>query len=171
MQPQNHVIATEQPPENQTGNEPIPFLNYSNKYPTDILEQKGHTKTTLSGDTTIPVRTITTALIEEELVRDELTNELYLPITSTVVLKRQQHMLYVPLDFKGNLTVDALVDSGAYVSAIAQKKLNTIKQKTPNKFPKMDDIPNFQIQVANRRLEKNGRNIHTPIGNWRQHIC
>ena len=31
-------------------------------------------------------------------------------------------MLYVPLDFENGLTLDALVDSGAYVSAIAQKK-------------------------------------------------
>ena len=38
-------------------------------------------------------------------------------------------MLYVPLDFEINLTVDALVDSGAYVKAIAQNELDTIKQE------------------------------------------
>ena len=63
-------------------------------------------------------------------------------------------MLYVPLDFENNLTVDALVDSGALVSAIAQDDLDTIKQKSPNNFPKIDDPPNFQIQVANGQLEK-----------------
>ena len=63
-------------------------------------------------------------------------------------------MLYVPLDFENNHTVDALVDSGAFVSAIAQDDLETIKQKTPNNILKIDDPPNFQIQVANGQLEK-----------------
>ena len=88
------------------------------------------------------------------MVRDEQTNEIYLPLTSTVILKRKQEMLYVPLDFENNLTVDALVDSRAFVSAIAQDDLATIKQKTPNNILKIDDPSNFQIQVANGQLEK-----------------
>ena len=87
-------------------------------------------------------------------MRDDQTNELYLPLTSTVVLKRKQEMLYVPLDFENNHTVDALVDSGAFVSAIAQDDLETIKQKASNNILKIDDPPNFQIQVANGQLEK-----------------
>ena len=63
-------------------------------------------------------------------------------------------MLYVPLDFENNLTIDALVDSGAFVSAIAQDDLDTIKQKAPNNMLKIDDPPNFQIQVASGQLEK-----------------
>ena len=63
-------------------------------------------------------------------------------------------MLYMPLDFENNLTVDALVDSGAFVSAIAQDDSNTIKQKAPNTILKIDAPPNFQIQVANGQLEK-----------------
>ena len=74
--------------------------------------------TTPNGDTTTPLLTTATPLIEEGLVRDEQTNEIYLPLTSTVVLKLKQEMLYVPLDFENNLTVDALVDSKAFVSAI-----------------------------------------------------
>ena len=74
---------------------------------------------TLNGDTTTPLLTTATPVIEEALVRDEQTNEVYLPLTSTVILKRKQEMLYVPLDFENNLTVDALVDSGAFVGAIA----------------------------------------------------
>ena len=68
-------------------------------------------------------------------------------------MKRKQEMLYVPLDFENNLTVDALVDSGAFVSAIAQNDLDTTKEKAPNNFLKIDDPPNFQIQVANGQLE------------------
>ena len=63
-------------------------------------------------------------------------------------------MLYVPLDFENNHTVDTLVDSGAFVSAIAQDDLETIKQKAPNNILKIDEPPNFQIQVANGQLEK-----------------
>ena len=63
-------------------------------------------------------------------------------------------MLYVPLDFENNLTVDALADSGACVSAIAQDDLETIKQKAPNNILKIDDPPNFEIEVANGQLEK-----------------
>ena len=107
-----------------------------------------------NGDTTNPSLTIATPLIEEGLMRDEQTNEIYLPLTSTVVLKRKQKMLYVPLDFKNNLTVDALVDSRAFVSAIAQDDLETIEQKAPNNVLKIDNPPNFQIQVANDHLEK-----------------
>ena len=110
--------------------------------------------TTPNGDTTTPPLTTATPLIEEGLVRDEQTNEVYLPLTSTVVLKRKQEMLYVPLDFENNLTVDALVDSGAFVSAIAQDDSHTIKQKAPKNILEIDDPPNLKIQVANGQLEK-----------------
>ena len=110
--------------------------------------------TTRNGDTKTPPLTTATPLIEEGLVRDEQTNEIYLPLISTVVLKRKQEMLYVPLDFEINLNVDALVDSGAFVSAITQDNLETIKKKAPNSLLKIDDPPNFQIQVANGQLEK-----------------
>ena len=151
-QPQKHVIATEQPPGKQTGNEPEPFLSCSNKCPTDIQISEEHTTTTLTGDTTISPLIKTTSLIQEVLVKDERTNDL--PLTSTVVLKPKQEMLYVPLDFENNPTVDTLLDSRAYVSSIAQNKLDTIKQKGPKKLLKMDEPPDFQIQVANGELEE-----------------
>ena len=110
--------------------------------------------TTLNGDTTTPPLTTATPRIEEGLVRDEKTNEVYLPLTSTVVLKRKQEMLYVPLDFENNLTVDALVDSSAFVSVIAQDDLDTIQQKAPTNILKIDEPPIFQIQVANDQLKK-----------------
>ena len=63
-------------------------------------------------------------------------------------------MLNVPLDSDNGLTIDALVDWGAYVSAIAQKELDIIKQQAPTKILNLDDPPNFQIEVANGQLEK-----------------
>ena len=153
-QPQNHVDTTEQSSGNQTGNEPVPFLDCPKISSTNTQNTEQHVVTTPNGHTTTPPLTTATPLIEEGLVRDEQTNEVYLPLTSTVVLKRKQEMLYVPLDFENNLTVDALVDLGAFVSAIAQDNLELIKQKAPNNILKIDDPPNFQTQVANGQLEK-----------------
>ena len=153
-QPQNQVHTTEDPPGNQTGNEPVPFLDCSKKSSTNTQNTEPHVVTTPNGDTTTSPLTTAAPLIEERLVRDEQTNEIYLPLTSTVVLKWKQEMLFVPLDFENNLTVDALVDSGAFVSVIAQDDLESIKQKAPNNIFKIDDPPNFQIQVANGQLEK-----------------
>ena len=153
-QPQNHVDTTEHPPGNQTGNELVLFLDCSKNSSTITQNTEQHVLTTFNGDTTTPPLTTATPLNDEGLVRDEQTNEIYLPLTSTVVLKRKQEMLYVPLVSENNLTVDALVDSGGFVSAIAQDDLETIKQKAPNNILKIDDPPNFQIQVDNGQLEK-----------------
>ena len=117
-QPQNYVVATDQPPGNQTANERVPFLDCSKNYFTNIQNTEQHVVTTFNGDTTTPPLTTANPLVAEELVRYEQKNELYLPLTSTVVLKRKQEMLYVPLDFENILTVDALVDSGTFVKAI-----------------------------------------------------
>ena len=97
---------------------------------------------------------ITTSQIEERLVRDDITNELFMPLSSTIVLKRKKERLHVPLDFENGLTIGALVDSGAYVSAITQKEWDRIKQQAPSNILKISEPPNFQIQVANGQSEK-----------------
>ena len=63
-----------------------------------------------NGDDNISPSQITASQIEERLVRDDITNELYMPLSSTIVLKRKKEMLYVPLDFENGSTIDALVD-------------------------------------------------------------
>ena len=64
-------------------------------------------------------------------------------------------MLFVPLSYEKNLTVDALVDSEAFVTAIAQNNLDTKKKREDlNIILKINDPPNFQTQVANGHLEK-----------------
>ena len=140
--------------ENQTRNIPVQCLNDSNKQQNEI-QQNGIGLTTYgNGHDNTPPPQIITSQIQEQLVRDENTNELYMPLSSTIVLKRKKEMLYVPLVFENNLTIDALVDSGAYVSAIAQKELDRIQQQASSNILKIDDPPNFQIQVANGQLEK-----------------
>ena len=91
---------------------------------------------------------------------DEQTNEFYLALTSTVVLKRKQEMFFVPLDFEINLTIDGLVVSRTYVSEIAQNELDTITEKAPNNMLIIDDPPNFQIQVLNWPVRETVSNIH-----------
>ena len=87
-------------------------------------------------------------------MRDETTNEFYKPLSSPIVLKRTTEMLYVHLNFEIGLTIDALVDSRAYVIATAHSDLDRIKQQAIANIFKSDDRPTFQIQVANGQLEK-----------------
>ena len=71
---------------------------------------------------------ITISQIEERLVRDDIGKEINMPPSSTIVLKLKKEMLYVPLDFESGFTIDALVYSGAWVSAVAQKELDIFKR-------------------------------------------
>ena len=77
-----------------------------------------------------------------------------MPLSSSIVLKRNKEMLYIPLDYENGWTIEALVDLGAYVTAIAQKELDRNKQEAPSNILKIDDPRNFRIQVANGPLEK-----------------
>ena len=140
--------------ENQTRNIPVRCLNDFKKQHNESQRNETDMTTYGNGDDNIYPPQNTASQIEERLVRDNITNELYMPLSSTIVLKRKKEMLYVPLDFQNGLTIDALVDSGAYVSAIAQKNVGRIKQESPSIILKIDERPNFQIQVANGQLEK-----------------
>ena len=140
--------------ENQTRSTPVQCPNDSNKQQNEIQRNEIGLTTYGNGDDNISTPEITTSQFQEQLVRDDFTNEIYMPLSSTIVLKRKKEMLYVPLDFENGLTIDALVDSGAHVSAIAQEKLDRIQQQAPSNILKSDDPPNFQIQVANDQLEK-----------------
>ena len=140
--------------ENQTRSIPVQCPNDSKKQQNEIQRNEIGLTTYGNGDDNISPPKITTSQVQEQLVRDDITNELHMPLSSTFVLKRKTEMLYEPLDFEIGLTIDALVDSGAYVSAIAQKELDRIKHQSPSNILKIDDPPNFQIQVGNGQLEK-----------------
>ena len=152
--PQVSGSDTESLLENQTRSIPLQCPNNSNKQQNEIQRNEIGLTTYGNGDDYISPPEITTSQIQEQLVRDDITNELYMPLSSTIVLKRKKERLYVPQDFENGLTIDALVDSGAYVSAIAQKDLDRIQQQAPSNILKINDPPNFQIQVANGQLEK-----------------
>ena len=140
--------------ENQTRSITVQCPNDSKKQQNKIQRVETDLTTYGNGDDSISPPEITSSQIEERLVRDDITIELYIPLSSTIVLKRKKEMLYVPLDFENGLTIDALVDSVAYVSAKAHKKLDRIKQQASSNILKMDEPPNFQIRVENGQLEK-----------------
>ena len=140
--------------ENQTRSIPVQCPNDSNNQQNEIQRNEIGFTSYANGDDNISPPEITTSQIQEQLVRDDITNELYMPLSSTIVLKRKKEMLHVPLDFENSLTIDALVDSGAFVSAMTQKELDRIQQQAMSNILKTDDSSNFQIQVANGQLEK-----------------
>ena len=110
--------------ENQTRSTPVQCPNDSNAQQNEIQRDETDLTTYCIGDDYIFLPKITNSQIEERPVKDDITNELYMPLSSTIILERKKEMLYVPLDFQNSLTRDALVDSGSYVSAIAQKELD-----------------------------------------------
>ena len=77
-------------------------------------------------------------------MRDNQTNEVYLPLTSTVVLKRKQEMLYVPLGFENNLKKRCFDKLKSNISGVAQNDLDTINSKPQIIFPKSKTFPIFE---------------------------
>ena len=107
--PQVSVSSTEPLLGNQIRSPLVPSLNDSKKSSSESLRYKTDMTTCDSGDSNISPPPITISQIEERLVRDDSTSELYMPLSSTIVLKRKKEM-YVLLDFENGLTIDALVD-------------------------------------------------------------
>ena len=61
-------------------------------------------------------------------------------------------MYYFPMEFE-KLTLDGLIDTGVLKSAILEQDLNKIKLLAPEAITDTGPAPNFQIMVANGRLE------------------
>ena len=148
------VSSTEPLPGNQTRSTLVQSINDSNKPQSENQQHERNIIANDKGEDNISPPKVTTSQIEDQLLRDDIINELYIPLSSTIVLKRKKEMLYVLLGFGNVLTIDALVDSRAYVSAVAQTELERSKQQAPGNIFKIDDLPNFQIQVANGQLKK-----------------
>ena len=106
--PQVSGSDTESPLENQTRSIPVQCPNDSNKQQNEIQRNELGFITYSNGDDSISSPEITTSQIQEQLLRDDITNEIYMPLSSTIVLKRKKEMLYVPLVFENGLTIDPL---------------------------------------------------------------
>ena len=67
--------------------------------------------------------------IKEFIIHQD--SDSYIPLTSTIPLKKRRRMLYLPLEF-GEITIDGLVDSVAYINAISWSDYIMIKNNTEN---------------------------------------
>ena len=83
----------------------------------------------------------------------EKDGEQYLPLHSTIVLKKRRRMLYLPLEF-GEITMDGLVDSGAFINAMSWSDYNAIKMNSDSCVIKEYPQPPFKIECANAQLEQ-----------------
>ena len=70
-----------------------------------------------------------------------------MPLNASVTLKQKKKMLYVPIDFSNGVTIDALVDSGAYVSAIPEDELERIKPIHVETYSKWETHLHFKYRL------------------------
>ena len=75
--------------ENQTMSIPVQCPNDSEKQQNEIQRNETDMTTYDNGGDNISSPEITTSKIEERLVRDDITSEIYMPLSSTIVLKRK----------------------------------------------------------------------------------
>ena len=76
--------------EHPTGSTSVHWPNDSNKHQNEIQRNEIDMTTYDNGDDNISLPVITFSQIEERLVSDDNTNELYMPLSSTIVLKRKK---------------------------------------------------------------------------------
>ena len=65
------------------------------------------------------------------LARDESSGKVYNPLLSIKVIKQTKELLYVHLDIKNGLKIEALLDSAAYVNVMVETELDSTKQQAP----------------------------------------
>ena len=131
---------------NQTGDTPVHSLSDFKERQFEIQRHQFNTTANDNGDDNISPPKITNSQIEGQLLRDDITNELFMPLFFTIVCNPKK-MPYVPLDFKNGVTIDALVDSGAYNSAIAQTELDRMKQQAPPTSSESTTLPIFKYKL------------------------
>ena len=76
--------------ENETRSIPVQCPKDSKKQQIEIQRNETDVTTYGKGDDNISPPEITTSQIEERVVRDDFTNELYMPLSSTIVLKQRK---------------------------------------------------------------------------------
>ena len=97
--PQVSGCSTEPFIEIQIGSTPVQSLNDSNKSQSEIQRHEMNTTANDNGDHNISPPKITKSQIEQQLVSDDTTNELYMPLSSTIILKRKRYVV-CPVGFR-----------------------------------------------------------------------
>ena len=84
-----------------------------------------------------------------------------------MTLKKKKKMLFTPVDFQ-DLTLDALIDSGALVNCISETEYNKFLQMSPEDIVKELEPPSFKLHVANSDIETPTKTIilQFEIGDW-----
>ena len=105
--------------------------------------------------------------LNEIVITDPDTSEKCIPIFSAINLKKKRKMLFAPMDFN-NLSVDALVDSGALVNCLPESEYQKIKTVSPDNILKEMDPPAFKLQVANGDIETPTKTVQLQfeLGDW-----
>ena len=83
----------------------------------------------------------------------ELDGDMYIPLHSTIQLKKRRRMLYLPLEF-GEITMIGLVDSRAFIIAMSWSVYNLSKMNSDNCVIEEFPQPPFKIECANAQLEQ-----------------
>ena len=113
------------------------------------------TRTTQSQTNNTPENHHTTTLScneqKQPLLDEDISNHIqfdhernlsYLPISTSLTLKRKRHVYYMPMDFE-KLTLDGLINTGALTSAISEQDLNKIKLLATEAIKETGPPPNF----------------------------
>ena len=87
------------------------------------------------------------------LTTDEVNNIFSFNLSPNLTLKKKRHMYYFPMDFE-KLTLDGLIDTDAFTSAISEADLNKIKLLSNEAIKDTGPAQNFQIMVANGQIER-----------------
>ena len=105
--------------------------------------------------------------LHEIAITDPETSEKCIPIFSAINLKKKRKMLFAPMDFN-NISVDALVDSGALVNCLPESEFQKIKTVSPDNILKEMDPPTFKLQVANGEIETPTKTVQLQfeLGDW-----
>ena len=118
----------------------------------------------------IPV--LPTAQIAEYLRRDPVTNEQCIPIFSAVTLKKKK-MFFALMDLK-DLTLDALIDSGAFVNCISETDYNKIFQISPNDIVKELEPPpsnsKSRTAISKPPQRQSSSNSRSGTGTSKRHL-
>ena len=81
----------------------------------------------------------------------EKDRDVCIPLHSTIPLKKRRRMLYMLLE-SGEIAMDGLVDSEAFINAMSFSDYNAIKMKSDSFVIKEYPQPPFKIDCANAQL-------------------
>ena len=87
-----------------------------------------NTRETTNSSCNEPKQSLLDDDIANHIQFDKERNLSYLPISTSLTLKRKRHMYYMPMDFeKEKLTLDGLIYTGDLTSAISEHDSTKIK--------------------------------------------